>query len=208
MNQHEYALLGGINRAQIGRYISIAAALISAILVFVILNLIDIANQFGWDVVLTPSIMSLISAGIVFTVLYKIFDKYAWQWPFISRWLNVPSLHGKWECKGHTLNGDKDIIYHWEGEIIIIQSWDKIRVRLKTSQSNSNSISAALICDEADGYHLLYNYRNDPKIDTAELTAHRGFASLTFAPDLLSAEGEYFNGHGRFTFGTLKLTRA
>jgi hypothetical protein len=34
-----------------------------------------------------------------------------------------------------------------------------------------------------------------------------GFSELVFSKDLVSAEGEYFNGHGRYTFGTMHLTR-
>ena len=36
---------------------------------------------------------------------------------------------------------------------------------------------------------------------------HLGFCDLNFAKDLKSAEGEYFNGHGRNTFGVMHLTR-
>jgi transposase-like protein len=36
---------------------------------------------------------------------------------------------------------------------------------------------------------------------------HRGSAELLFAHDLKTAEGDYFNGHGRYTYGTLKLRR-
>ena len=83
----------------------------------------------------------------------------------------------------------------------------QIRVGLKTAQSGSDSIAAALICDNADGYRLLYNYRNRPKIGEVNLAAHLGFAELHFAKSLQTAEGEYFNGHGRYTFGTMHLER-
>ena len=116
-------------------------------------------------------------------------------------------MSGDWICKGQTLNPDGTPSYDWDGTITIIQSWDKLRVRLKTTQSGSNSITAALIWDEADGYRLLYNYRNDPKIGEADLKSHLGFAELTFDKDRTSADGEYFNGHGRFTFGTMHLVR-
>ena len=79
---------------------------------------------------------------------------------------------------------------------------------MKTSQSGSNSISAALVWDDIDGYVLLYHYQNDPKLGETELRAHRGFAEITFHKDLRSGEGEYFNGHGRNTFGRMRLTKA
>jgi len=57
-------------------------------------------------------------------------------------------------------------------------------------------------------WRILYNYRNDPRIGETELKNHSGFAELIFSKDRTSAEGEYFNGHGRSTFGTMKLERA
>lgn len=210
MREHEYVLLGGINRSKIGRYLSLLAASVSAAIVFILLTVIDIAKSFGIPPNLQnlpPSILSLAGAGTVFGVLYTLFDRYAWRWEPLSRWLKVPDLSGAWRCDGQTVNFDGTPSFSWEGNVTIIQSWDRLRVRLKTKQSGSNSITAALICDEADGYVLLYNYSNDPRINEPNLKSHRGFAELTFAKDLQSAEGGYFNGHGRYTFGTMRLTR-
>ena len=116
-------------------------------------------------------------------------------------------MSGSWNCQGQTINPDKSLGYAWNAEVVIVQSWDRLRLRLKTTQSTSNSIAAALVYDQADGFRLLYNYRNEPRIGEPELNAHRGSAEITFAPDLKTAAGEYFNGHGRYTFGTMKLER-
>ena len=40
-----------------------------------------------------------------------------------------------------------------------------------------------------------------------DLQSHRGYAEITFAADMKRGEGEYFNGLGRFTFGTMILTK-
>jgi len=207
MQKHEYSLLGGINRAKIGRYLSIVAAIISATIVFMLLAAVNLAQQFGIPANLTPAVLSLVGAGTVFSVLYWLFDRYVWRWSYLGDLLKVPDLRGNWQCIGQTLNADGSQSYAWEGTVTIVQSWDRLRVRLKTKQSGSNSIAAAIIYDEADGYQLLYNYRNDPFIGETELKSHLGFASLTFSKDKKSANGEYFNGHGRFTFGTMILTR-
>lgn len=68
-------------------------------------------------------------------------------------------------------------------------------------------MSAALICDAADGFRLFYSYKNDPAINETDLKSHRGSAEITFSKDLQSGEGEYFNGHGRYTFGRMSLKR-
>jgi SMODS-associating 2TM, beta-strand rich effector domain len=143
----------------------------------------------------------------VFGVLYWVFDRFAWRWPFLNAVIKVPDVAGEWICDGQAINQDGSPGRTWQATVTILQSWDKIRVRLKTAQSGSDSIAAALICDDADGYRLLYNYRNNPKIGEVELKSHLGFSELVFARNLNTAEGEYFNGHGRYTFGTMKLKR-
>lgn len=207
MQKHEYALLGGINRAKVGRYLSLVAATLSAAIVFLLLTAVDIAHRLNLPVNLPPAILSLVGAGAVFSALYWLFDRYIWRWPYLELFLKVPDLRGDWRCTGQTLNPNGSPSYTWDGVLTIVQSWDKLRVRLKTKQSGSNSITAAVIFDDADGYQLLYNYKNDPSITEPNLKGHLGFANLTFSKDLKIAHGEYFNGHGRFTFGTLTLTR-
>lgn len=207
MLEHEYSLLSGFNRAKVGRYISLASASVSAAIVFVLLWAVDIAKKYGLPANLPPAILSLVGAGAVFIALYWFFDKYAWKWSLVAKFLKVPDLSGKWSCAGQSLDLNGNITFPWKGEVTIVQSWDKIRVRLSTPQSGSNSSSAAIICDEAEGYRLFYSYKNDPRISETELHSHRGFAELTFNPEVTTAEGEYFNGYGRYTFGRMKLER-
>lgn len=207
MQDHEYALLGGINRAKVGRYISLAAASVSGVIVFVLLSLIDVAHRFNIPANLPPTVLSLAGAGTVFAVLYWLFDKFVWRWSKIASVLKVPDLSGDWNCEGRSLRSDGAVDVAWNGTVTIVQTWDKLRVRLKTDQSGSNSITAAVLYDSADGYRLLYNYRNEPRIEEPNLKGHVGFADLVFDRNLTTAEGPYFNGHGRFTFGTMKLTR-
>lgn len=205
--EHEYSVLGGPNRAAIGHTLSIVAAAVASGTVTVVLAGTDLAKHLGRAPALPPLIMWPVTAGLVYSVLYWLFEKHVWKLPRLSKLLKVPNLSGDWYCNGQTINPDKTLGYVWKGEVAIIQSWDRLRVRLKTKQSASNSIAAALVYDQADGFRLLYNYKNEPRINEKDLAAHRGSAELTFSPDLQTAEGEYFNGHGRYTFGTMKLRR-
>lgn len=207
MREHEYALLGAMNRAHVGRYLGLISASVSAFIVYLLLSAVDLAHRLGWNASLTPSILSLAGAATVFTALYWLFDRFAWKRRFLSLVIKVPDIAGQWDCHGQTVNPDGSPGYSWKATVTILQSWDRIRVLLKTAQSTSNSVSAALICDDADAYRLLYHYRNDPRIGEVELKSHLGFGELVFARDLRSADGEYFNGHGRNTFGTMKLKR-
>lgn len=202
--EHEYSVLGGVNRAAIGRYLSIVASAIAAGLGTLIAWLIDLAKQFGLADHIPALVLWPLTAGLIYMALYWFFESKVWKFHSLAKLLKVPDLSGDWHCVGHTISPEER---HWEGKVTIVQSWDRLRVRLKTDHSGSNSFAAALVYDQADGFRLLYNYKNDPRIGEVELTAHRGSAELTFAPDLMSAEGEYFNGHGRYTYGTVKLTR-
>lgn len=206
--EHEYSVLGGLNRAAIGRYLSIVSALIASGIGVLVLWFVDLAKRLGWADQVPPLIFWPLTAGLIYMGLYWWFDTRAWKQPTLAKLLKVPDLAGAWHCDGQTINPDKTLGYKWEGEVTIIQSWDKLRIRLRTKQSGSNSIAAALVYDQADGFRLLYNYKNDPKIGEPDLEAHRGSAELTIAHDLQTAEGEYFNGHGRYTFGTMRLTRS
>ena len=207
MRDHEYALIEGVNRSKVGRYLTLIASSVSALIVLLVLSIIDIAKAIGLPVNIPPSVMSLIGASAVFGVLYWLFNKYAWKARHIERLLNVPNLSGQWECRGESLNHDGDVEYTWEGTVTIVQSWDRIRVRLKTQKSGSNSISAALVNDEVDGFRLLYNYRNDPVLGEPDLKSHIGFSEIVFDKNISLAEGTYYNGHGRTTFGRMFLRK-
>ena len=207
MNEHEYTLLGGPNRAAIGRTLSLIAAAAASILVAVLLAAIDLARTLGLANSVPQVVLWPVTAGLIYGGLYWLFDQHVWKLPRLSKLLKVPDLTGTWVCHGQTLKADGTPDRDWSAELAIVQSWDRLRVRLKTAQSTSQSIAAALVYDQADGYRLLYNYRNEPGIGQPHLSGHRGSAELLFSPDLKSAKGEYFNGHGRYTFGTMQLER-
>lgn len=204
--EHEYSVLGGFNRAAIGRYLSIGASVIASGMGVLVAYLLDLAKRWGWADHVPGLVLWPLTAGLIYTALYWWFESRIWKHPQLAAILKVPYLAGHWKCVGQTLGGPHAGT-EWNGEVVIVQSWDKIRVRLSTRNSGSNSIAAALLYDHADGYRLLYNYKNDPNIDHPELGGHRGCAELLFGKDLNSATGEYFNGYGRYTFGTLTLTR-
>ncbi|MBO1503768.1 hypothetical protein AB6825_16600 [Serratia proteamaculans] len=207
MLDHEYSLLGGFNRVRIGQILAIGASLISGLLIFILLYFVDIAGRWGIPVNVPPMVFALLGAGSVFTFLYWVFNRYLWRCHLLSHLLNVPDLHGEWHCLGKTLNAQGEVTRDWSGTITIAQCWDKIRLQLKTSTSTSNSICAALMYDEMNGYRILYNYRNDPKMGVTELTTHIGFADLWIDKNAQTGEASYFNGRGRTTFGTFTLKR-
>lgn len=183
-----------------------ASALVSALLVFLLLSAVDVAARLGWPVNLPPAALSLIGAGSVYLALYFLFDRFAWKFGPVGRALKIPNLAGTWQCEG--LRTEKAPPVPWTGTITITQSWDRVRVHLKTAKSGSNSVAAALVCDPVGGHSLMYHYKNEPKQGQAKLKAHHGFAEIVFNADGRTAYGEYFNGRGRNTFGEMRLTRS
>lgn len=204
---HEYALLNGQNRSNIGRWISVLSASISSIVVFLALAAIDLAEGLGVAPNLPPLVLAPLGAGTVYFILYWLFDRHVWRLSGLRAWLKLPDISGQWRCVGQTLNPDRSKAQVWEGAVTITQSWDRLKIRLKTRTSESVSVAAAISHDEGSGYLVLYHYQNVPRADAPELQAHRGFSELKFSTDCNTAEGEYFNGLGRFTFGTMKLER-
>jgi len=204
---HEYIVLGGINRARVGKYLTHTASAVSGLLVWLLLGAVNIAHAMGISVNLPPVVLSLVGAGTVYAVLYFLFRKWIWRFPWVLRWLKVANLAGTWDCDGLPFQRPDSQAKAWKGTITITQDWDRFRVHLQTAQSASNSIVAALTTDPIEGFVLLYSYRNDPKPGEQELRAHRGFASFVFDKNLKSAKGDYFNGDGRHSSGTMVLRR-
>jgi hypothetical protein len=204
---HEYIVLGGINRACVGKYLTHTASFVSGLLVWLLLWAVNIAQVLGWNVNLPPVVLSLVGAGAVYAILYFLFRKWIWRLPWVMRWLKVANLAGTWQCDGTPFPHPGSLAKSWTGTMTITQDWDRFRVHLQTAQSASNSIVAALTTDPIEGFVLLYSYRNEPKPGEDELRTHRGFARLTFDKDLHSAEGDYFNGDGRHSSGTMALRR-
>ena len=205
-HDHEYALLGGSNRSHVGRWLTIVSAAISAAIVFLVLSLVDLAKAYNLNVNLPPTALSFAGAGAVYGALYLLLDRYLWRQRWIGSFLKLPDLSGVWHIAGTPLEKTGGAV-PWEGQVTIVQSWDKLRIHIKTKHSSSDSITAALQHDTAVGYRLMYHYRNQPDVSARDMASHHGFAELTFATDMQSATGDYFNGRGRNTFGTMTLTR-
>lgn len=204
---HEYAVLGGLNRALIGKLVMWVSVVLSGAVSAVAGLAVAIIGKVGFSI--PPVVLWPITAGLIYGGLYWLFEGHVWKLPRLSALLRVPNLSGTWTCRGQSINQtDRTLGPEWEAEVLIEQSWDKIRIRWKTSRSTSISTSAALIYEGADGYRVLYSYRNQPNICESDLAPHRGYAELAFPLDVQSASGEYFNGHGRYTYGTLNLTRS
>ncbi len=145
----------------------------------------------------------------LFGFLYWIFNKYLWRISMLRTFLLVPDLNGKWAVEGTTtLKNGKEAEYNWNGVFTITQSWSKILIHLRASQSASKSVSASIHLEDSVGYRLLYHYENEPTADQPQLKKHAGSAELLFDLEGLTADGHYYTDQHRNTVGIMKLKRS
>jgi hypothetical protein len=154
------------------------------------------------DIILWP-----ITGTVVFSLLFVIFNRFIWRLAKLRQAVGIPNLEGKWEVSGRSYDAENNPKYLWSGVIDITQCYEKITVHLRTRQSASKSISAAIINEGRVGHRLIYSYRNQPDAGEKELAPHLGHCELLFDAQLTSARGNYFNGGGRFTHGTMELRK-
>lgn len=142
----------------------------------------------------------------VFTLVFLVFDNWAWRHASLRRIVAIPDLRGSWKLTGHSeaATGDQR---EWSAIARIEQSWSRIAISIETEHSRSRSGLAAIERDPGHGFRLIYGYLNEPKSTDAELRVHRGTCEVIFSPSLDHGEGAYFNDHQRRTVGTMVWTR-
>lgn len=204
MSQHEYSVVEH-SRTRIGMTIAFLATAVGGAITTGLAMLLVYLTDLGFSfpiVVLFPLTSTAIFGGLFF-----LFDKFVWNKNRLRRLIGVPDISGDWELSGQSFDTDNQPKYAWEGKVQITQSYERITVYLRTSQSSSESISAAIINKGRAGWLLIYSYSNQPKPGESDMSAHFGHCEILFSEDLRSAEGKYFNGGGRFSHGTLALSK-
>lgn len=148
-----------------------------------------------------------IGTATIFGIVFWLFDRFVWRWWPVRKALGFCDLNGKWTVTGQRLNADGSVANDWTGNLIIVQTWSRISIVLKTDNSISRSGPACLTREEGVGHCLLYTYSNEPEPGQAGLQIHRGTCELRFADSCAEATGVYFNDQHRLTFGRMKLAK-
>lgn len=179
----------------------IAAPLVKGLAEYLV-SLLEVSA--GWS---SAPVVAVPVFGL-FSGFYFLFDRFLWKITLLRKLLLVPDLNGKWVCAGRTsLKNGEPVNFDWNSVVSITQSWSKILIHLKTSQSESKSISASIYHEAGVGYRLLYQYNNKPNADELDLSNHSGSAELLFSEDIESASGSYYTDRHRKTVGTMRLRR-
>ncbi len=204
MADHEYSVVGH-SRAKIGMLIAAVAGAVSGALG----TLAGLAATYLSDrqVDVPDLILWPLTGTVIFGMLFLIFNKYIWRVVRLRGVVGVPDFEGTWNVVGKSYDPENNPKYDWNGVIEITQCYEKITVHLRTAQSASKSISAAVVNEGRAGYRLIYSYENKPDVGEKELVPHLGHCDFLFDPGLKTARGNYFNGGGRLTHGKMELTK-
>jgi hypothetical protein len=152
--------------------------------------------------------VTVVSVFTFFGVFYWFFDKFLWKTSLIRRFLHIPYLDGCWDVEGKTaLSNGEAASYQWSGKMTIIQSWSKILIHIKASQSESKTITTNITYEENIGYRVLYHYESIPNADQINLAKHSGAGELLFDLECFSAKGHYYTDRHRNTVGVLTIKR-
>ena len=155
----------------------------------------------------------------IFTSIYLLFDRRAWQWPLVRRFVAQPNLNGSWKgtlessFANEDTNQAPETVKSDEGDerfpqIAITQTWSHIELLLETEKSISSSTSTTFRTNKSFP-ELVLTYVNKPKSEPAtELNMHEGTNVLRVATDAdgqLTLEGTYYtdeqrNNHGKMSF--------
>lgn len=135
-------------------------------------------------------------------LIFIIFDKWAWKGFTKIGLIKTPRLYGDW--KGNLKSSFDEHATEKKANLLIYQSWTRIRILLATEHSNSHSETASIVLDTPEGDYISYQYLNEPKADVAvALGIHRGATRLFFDENEISLRGEYFSGRGRQNYGSM-----
>ncbi len=148
-----------------------------------------------------------VGTASLFAGIFWLFDRKVWRWSPVLKFLGFCDLNGTWDVVGQRLNPDGSTESDWSGQMTIVQTWSRIAIVLKSSQSRSISGPASLSREEGFGFRLLYTYSNEPEPDQPALRNHRGTCELVFSETCSDGTGVYFNDQQRLTFGRMQLKK-
>jgi len=194
---HPYAT-NSPERKLVPLYIA-GASIITAWLLYESLAYVNLAIPWWLD---APSVLGF------YGIFYRVFDKYLWRNHILRRIgvVNLPNLNGNW--KGHLTSSFDNYKTKYDASINILQNWTRIGISLDTENSESRSLTAAIIIESPNTSVLSYEYLNEPKAPALKtMHIHRGTARLTLNSGNKVLEGEYYTGRDRKEFGVLNLKR-
>lgn len=161
---------------------------------------------------LAPRILSALPLAI--TALIGFFDRWAWRWPVVRKFVHRPWIAGTWigELTSYRRDpaSDSPIISKHPVVLRIDQTFTSISVVLMTAESKSRSLAAEFTHHPNDDFTLHYTYDNTPKLEYRDRSKiHRGStAAEMHGATPATMESEYWtNRDSKGTFTLERLSR-
>ena len=206
---HDYTIRN-ISKQKANFLISALSVLVTPVLIKLLKTIMSIwpqlekiYNQFE---ILGLSISALLS----FTILWNLFSKVLWKLLYKIKIIQIPNLSGYWDCSGEGKKySDTNEKNNWFGEIQILQEYEKISIKLTTSESKSHSYSLVGDIEIRDKNEIVlsYMYENEPFKTEEGLKQHKGFCRLIFNLSNNTANGHYYTDNDRSSYGTMRLIK-
>ena len=141
-------------------------------------------------------------------LFYNVFDKYSWKSSILysTGLVKIPNLNGIW--KGYISSSFNSHGAKQDATIEICQSWTSISINLKTDDSQSHSLTTAILTEDQNAIMITYEYLNEPKYNAQNtMHTHRGTCRFTLSSNRQELEGKYYTGRDRQNFGVLGFKR-
>ena len=150
----------------------IAAAIMA---IFLIVD--GVAVEIGW----MKYVQTL--GSVLFLAVFA-FDKWIWRWKLLKGWfVKRPHIWGTWRVtirSSYKKPGTDDVLPIIEGYMVVWQVYSRIRMKLFTKESASESLVAERIEKEDDSYELAVLYWNVPRLSVRDRSSiHLGGMILT-----------------------------
>jgi hypothetical protein len=139
------------------------------------------------------------------TIVFSLFVKFAWKWPYISRLVDQPNIQGTWVGTLYYNYEGKDL--EKEIKVNIKQDYFNISVGIETDVSTSYAYNSGFcVTGDSHQYYLNYNYSHSPNSKTNDTNhAHCGSVQLKYDNDKKTLKGIYWTR--RKTIGDITLSK-
>ena len=144
-----------------------------------------------------------------FGLYWKWFDLRLWRTEFLQRrrWLGIPNLRGLWDARVSTTREGAAV--EIRGKVQIEQTWSRLSITARWSNSESASLSAVLQQGPGMRPELVYTYVSEPgAMAVPAMEMHRGTTWLRLGESYKVMEGHYYSGRGRQSHGDIALERS
>ncbi|MBQ6351149.1 MAG: hypothetical protein IJI42_09505 [Methanobrevibacter sp.] len=132
------------------------------------------------------------------SLLMGLFNKTAWKWKYINKFVDMPVLEKKYI--GTFVSDWKDENKTYDASLEIKQTFLNVSIMFKSEESRSVSV-VSTIDTISDSKRIIYNYQNEPRAELAgRSTIHKGTVEL-WIEDSGELVGNYYTN--RKTSGSM-----